>query len=358
MKYLITTAFCFANAITFGQPLKSIDSLVASMYESNNFSGTVLLAKNEKVIYNTTFGYSNQITGTSLQSNTLLNIASTGKIFTALAIAKLVEKGMIDINQPISRYVKTMKIPNADSITVKQLLLHTSGLGNYMTHTDFKAVLDTGTSFHSLLSLVEKTPLAFNIPGLKHQYSNSGYIILGKIIEDVTQQPFEKIIADLITKPAGMATLNYTNTANNYAKGHIRKSPDMPWEVIEKSPTISAPDGGVYTTAADLFKLDRALYSGKIVKPETLKMMQSNTVEASIPGLGKMLYGLGMMRFDHANGVYSWGHNGGMPGFTCEYHHYFLPNGEQYTVIILSNYDRVVRPLFFVIQNLIVENKL
>lgn len=357
MKHLLITFLCFSIFKLNAQTIETVTSKIDELAKKDKFSGTILLAKNNKIILNKTIGYANAETKEKLIETTPLAIASTGKIFTAIVIAKLWEMGKIDLNKPISYYLSDFKIENAETITIKQLLLHTSGLGNYMENKNFVTVTDSANSFHALLPLVQSTPLVFNVPGTKHQYSNSGYLILGKVIEKITGKSYETIVNDWITKVAGMSPLKYNKPSSLFAKGHIRNKQDSTWQVMQRYTNIPAPDGGVYTTAIDLFKLDKALYEGKIIKKSTLEMMQKNSVEATIPGLGKSIYGLGLMQFKYENGAYSWGHIGGMPGFSSDYYHYVLPNKSEYTLIIIANYDRVVRPIYFDIQDLILEDK-
>ncbi|WP_290792495.1 serine hydrolase domain-containing protein [Flavihumibacter sp. UBA7668] len=359
MKYLClipSIFFLLSRPLTTDaqRPL-SIDSIVSPLLEQNKFSGTVLLAKNGTIVYQHTAGFSDASTSTPLSASSLFSIASTGKLFTAVIIEKLIEKGQLRLDQTIDQLLPDAGIPYSKEITIKQLLTHTAGMGNYMMHPRYLEMLDTIRNSETIFQLVKESSGTGTAPGREHLYSNSGYIVLGKIIERVTGLSYEEALQKFILKPAKMEGLVFRRTSpgnKNIATAHLKASDGKTWKPATSAP-FPAADGGLYATAANLLHFDQAFYGNQLIPEKRRKEMLEQAVEASLPGLGKIRYGFGIMRFDYANGSFSLGHNGGFPGYGCEYRHYFLPDGTEYTLIINSNYDRSIRPLLFKIEALL-----
>ncbi|MBC7901824.1 MAG: beta-lactamase family protein [Gemmatimonadaceae bacterium] len=338
-----------------------IDTIVAKLLDRDNFSGTVLVAKNGSVVYSRTAGFSDRSQQQPFSSQTPSSIASVGKMFTAVIAMRLVERGKLNLSKHIADYLPGTKIHNAGKITISQLLNHTSGLGNYMAHSRYAEVAKSAVSSDAFIPLIEEMPAPRLQPGSQYEYSNTGYIILGEILEKITGGTYEDIVRKYVARPCGMEKLNYKIDRAAFginAKGYIRKEGNKEWTSTEPAVPFPAADGGVYTTALDLFRFDQALYSKTMINEGSVKAMRENLVDAVLPGVGKMKYGYGLMRFDYNKGVYSLGHNGGFPGYACEYKHFFFPDKTEYTLIILANYDRVVRPVLFEIQQLILQRKI
>lgn len=356
LKGMFFVVCCNVAAISLSaqQPV-IIDSVVSRLLRQERFSGSVLLAKNGNIVYQRTEGFEDRSKNLPFTPFTVSSIASVGKIFTAAMIEKLVAQGKLQLNQTLDHYLPQYKIPNAQHITLRHLLNHTAGTGNYMQHPRFAALLNNRGNADSLLALVLESASGAQAPGEKHVYSNSGYILLGRIIESVTGKPYKKALQEMIIRPAGMEAFVFQPAKGaNLAQGYVKDQEQ--WKATGVS-TMPAADGGLYTTALDLFRFDKAFYKDRIVDAPHRAEMQNNSVEAELPGLGKMNYGLGLMRFNYSNGAYSYGHNGGFAGFGCEYKHYFLPDGTEYTLIIMSNYDRSIRPLMYWIESLLLDKK-
>lgn len=353
---IIVGSFTISNAIA--QPALAIDSIVNKAIEGDNFSGSILLAKNGEIVYSKTAGYADREMQKPFDFQTTASVASVGKLFTAVVIAKLYESGKIDLSKPINYYLPATRIKNAGLITIEHLLNHTSGLGNYLTHPSYRQLADSSINIERLLRLVEEVPNAHLVPGSMYEYSNSGYIVLGRITEVLTGVSYERAVIDWVVNPASIKAVNFSVNTKAYgknAKGYLRHRQGNNWDFTQTVPPLPSADGGVYTTATDLYKFDKALYAGKLIGLPTLNIMQNRLVDAVLPGIGKTKYGCGLMRFDYEGGAFSFGHNGGCPGYTCEYRHYFLPDKTQYTLIIMSNYDRAIRPILFEIQSLILD---
>jgi CubicO group peptidase (beta-lactamase class C family) len=180
------------------------------------------------------------------------------------------------------------------------------------------------------MKIIVATPLGFDEPGSKFQYNNSGFIVLGKIIEKLERKSYFDVLQERILRPLKMDHSTFTvdfNDPKNFAKGYTK---DLNGTSAPQTSIIPpASDGGLFTTADDLLKFDRAVFEHKIISERMLKEMETPRMSS---------YGYATIVTKIANGI-GYGHNGGMPGYEADYRHFFIGN-DQYTVIILSNHDR------------------
>jgi CubicO group peptidase (beta-lactamase class C family) len=351
--------FLYAENLT-GQVHK-IDSLVDASSQIDQFSGSILIAKNGIVIYEKIAGLADNENMIPNTEKTSFSIASVGKVFTATLITKFVESGRLKLDEPVSTYLPGISIPNMNKITIHHLLSHTSGLGNYMGHADYPNMLNKQLQIDDVIPLISEQPLLFDEPGLRHEYSNSGFIVLGKILENVVGKKYEEILGEMILKPLSMTSTKFSVDRKNekdIAIGYRKSSPRGEWESTINFFPVPLSDGGIFTTSKDLLKFDQDLFSGKILQKETLEKMIQIHSEGEQPGFGKIAYGYGLMLGNFKNQVKSAGHNGGSSGYNAEYRHYLMDVDTSYTIIILSNHERVIRPLFFTIRDMILEHKL
>ena len=206
---------------------KELAAFLEKAAAANAFSGAVLLSKNGQPIFKQAYGLANQNANSLNNLETKFNIGSMNKMFTAVAVAQLAERGKLSFDDTISKHLPDY--PNqaiAAKVTIHQLLTHTSGMGNYQNEK-YLAQLDKMRTVGDLLTLFVNEPLAFE-PGAKWQYSNSGYVVLGAIIEKVSRQSYFDYVKEHIFKPAGMSdTESYEKSANvsNLAIGYTRMNP-------------------------------------------------------------------------------------------------------------------------------------
>jgi len=272
-----------------------------------------------------------------------------------------VESGQLKLNEPVKQYLPGINFPNIDKITIHHLLLHTSGLGNYMSHPGYQYLLNKNLQIDDIIPLIEEQLLVFDEPGLRHEYSNSGYIVLGKILENITGKNYEEILTEQLLKPLSMISTKFTvnrKNAKDIAIGYRKPSPQSEWKSTINIFPVPLSDGGIFTTSRDLLAFDKALFSGKLLQIEALELMTSKQTEGEQPGFGKIYYGYGLMIDNFENHIRSVGHNGGSPGYNAEYRHYIIDKETSYTFIILSNHERVIRPLFFQIQEMILDRRI
>jgi CubicO group peptidase (beta-lactamase class C family) len=362
-QFIFTLGVLLASVQTaFCQTDQELSKRVAEIAEANaggdNFSGSVLLAKNGNIVYEKSFGFADRGKSAPFFDTTASNIASVGKMLTSVLILQLVEEKKLLLSDSIAKHLPNTKIPNADKITVHHLLTHTSGLGTYWQHPDYPKLLKNAVEVDELVRLIEQQQLVFAEPGTRFEYSNSGYIVLGKIIERITGKRYADVLAEKIIKPLDLKNTRLEINRSDFrglAKGHLKPTPTDVWQSNEKQMPTPSSDGGVYATAKDLFRFNQALLGGKLLNKQSLELMKNRHAEMTVPGLGKMNYGYAVMIQNYANDFQSIGHNGGTPGYGAEFQHY-SNNRDEFTLIILSNYDRRVRGLMFKIQEEILKS--
>jgi CubicO group peptidase (beta-lactamase class C family) len=248
-------------------PERKIDSLMQKYYLNGVFNGVVLVAKNGEVIYKKAFGYADREWNIQNTTDTKFRIASISKPFTALLVLQLAASGKIDLNGTISDYIPDYKGKLGDSITIHQLLTHTSGI---LTSLDPEKEAVQERLYHDLRDMIkyaESADLYFQ-PGTGFRYSNHGYYILAYIIEKVTGKRFDTVLRENILELACMSDTRQSNHSlieKKLAKGYEYKLlfgyENAPY--FDDSYTIGA--GGLISTAEDLFLFDRTLYSDKLL---------------------------------------------------------------------------------------------
>ncbi|WP_270568306.1 serine hydrolase domain-containing protein [Bacillus sonorensis] len=242
-----------------------LDAYLMEQESRNHFHGSILLADKNGIILSKGYGYSNYRDKIENGPESRYQIASLTKQFTAVAIMQLHEKGLLKTSDPVQLYLPDY--PNGDRITIKHLLSHTSGIPDFLEEEllDIELTLSTLDQFISLF--VDK-PLEFT-PGQRFSYSNSGYILLAKIIETVTDDSYEHNIQKLIFEPLGMKNSGFfTSPADIF--------PTVGYLAINRG-TVQAPivyghgESGLYSTVEDLYLWDRALYTEKLISESALK---------------------------------------------------------------------------------------
>ena len=292
------------------------------------FNGAVLVRRGEFVLREG-FGTADAQEREPVTPSTRFNIGSAGKILTSLSIAILVDRGDVALDSPIARYLDTLP-PAAAGITVAQLLDHTSGLGDYLVPAN-RAIIESATTASQLLPLAVASPPAF-VPGSRRSYSNSGFVVLGAIVEKVSRRSYAEFVQREILDVLGMADTRLDGTGA--AEPMTRLSPSGPLAHPEPSPfrgQRASPAGGVVSTVDDLSRLLSAMGTDRIVRRETLARFLSPRPDpsgsAGIQGLGFNVRSLPRLRI---------GHGGGAPGVNAEVAA-FPASGWQ--LIVLSNND-------------------
>jgi D-alanyl-D-alanine carboxypeptidase len=320
-------------------PARELQSYFDSLATENKLSGAVLVAKDGVTIASKAAGIANKATGAPIVLNTKFNLGSLNKMFTAVAIAQLAQAGRLSFTDTISRHLAAY--PNkevADKVTIHQLLTHTSGMGLYWNEK-FMAQRERLTTVAAHLPLFTSDPLSFP-PGDKFQYSNSGYMVLGAIIEKLSGQDYYSYVQEHVYKPAGMSETGFYEPGQetpNLAIGYTRMGPDgKPLEGIRDNTNLrevkGGPAGGGYSTVGDLVKFHAALRSYKLLNEEYTKLVTTGKVDAGGP-IGRYAYGFGDKVF---GGKHIIGHNGGSAGISANFEMYPELG---YTTVLLMNSD-------------------
>jgi len=282
------------------QPARRLHSIVNAYYQLGLFNGNVQITEKGKTIFMRSYGYADRSAGKKNTAATRFNAYSITKPVTATVILKLVGEGKLDLEQRLSSFYPSL--PGSDSITIRHLLSHTSGIYNY--NNDFSMPV---SSEKEMITWLEKKPLGFQ-PGSQFRYCNTGYFILGFIIEKITGISYEAAVQHYVLIPAGMRDsgfdLRQVSDAQK-AKGYIyingKKSEEAPvWDYRE---LYSA--GGMYTTVADLQRFHRAMQDGKLL-PDSMIQLSYTPYQKN--------YGLGWFA-DSIAGKKIVSHSGGATGF-------------------------------------------
>jgi CubicO group peptidase (beta-lactamase class C family) len=246
---------------------------------------------------------------------TRFNLGSMNKMFTAVAIAQLVEEGKLGWDDPVGKHLPDYPNPEVrEKVTIRQLLSHTSGLGSYWNERFAKKRGEIRTVSDYLALFSDEKP-AF-APGSRFEYSNAGFIVLGAIVEKVTGRSYFEHVKKRVFEPAGMTATDWPEAPQRgarYAVGYTGAPPSLRRNEDEL-PNRGGPAGGGYSTVDDLVAFARALAGGKLVKRETLALMTTPASKDGPPGFG---YGFGFGIVSDGRAV-SFGHNGGAPGVSAE----------------------------------------
>lgn len=287
-----------------------IDSLI-KLKNPRPFNGVILITKNGKTEFSKAYGFVNFKTEVPLNMDSQFEIMSNTKQITAVLLLKEVEKGNVNLQSPIKKYLPSLNKTWADSVTVHQLLNHTHGI------TD-----------------LEK-PLAFK-PGSDYKYGNLSNNLLGEIIENVSHKSYRKLAESLFKSLKMKNTFCFSqNDRRNLVYGHVNK--DNVFKVVDSSfiNNENLPADGVVTTAKDLTIWNSDLHKGKILKPETYKLMTTSSVlsQHDVFGKEKMGYGYGI-RIAENNGIKYLGHTGLGDGFASM--NIYIPKSDV-SIIVLEN---------------------
>lgn len=335
---------------------RELEAFVKKLADADVFSGTVLLAKDGQPIYKGAFGIANKDFNAPNKIATKFNLGSMNKMFTSVAIAQLAERGKLSFDDPLSKFIPDF--PNkeaAEKIKIKHLLSHTAGLGGYFSpkwNETSRAAIRTVDDMMKRLSEDEKTT-QFE-PGSKWQYSNSGMLVLGKVIEVAGGQNYFDYVRENIYKPAGMSNTDcyeLDRVNPNLAVGYNKEFNDQGYTFTNNvfaHVLRGGPQGGGYSTVEDLLKFDAALRSGKLVGKTYVDQLLSAKPELNSPG-----YGFGFS-VEEDRGVTIVGHGGGFLGINSNLD-MFLGTG--WTAIVMSNYSGGAGPIQEKMQNLVLSGR-
>lgn len=334
--------------------VKQIDSLFTALHKEGKLNGNVLIAEKGNVIYKKSFGLRDEANQLPLDENSIFELASVSKQFTAMGIVLLKEGGKLSYDDKLAKFFP--ELASYGDITVRQLLNHTSGLPDYMElmyfNWDWKQI---ATNKDMIAKLAEIKPAALFQPGEKFEYSNTGYALLGSIIEKASGMSFGDYLDKSIFKPLGMTNTFVYNRRlaprdiKNYAYGYVfdeNKNKVLPDNVPDASMVVwldgIVGDGTVNSTTGDMLKWDRALYGTKLVSKQALDEIFATV---TLPDGSVTDYGFGWFVKNDTDFGKVVGHSGGWPGYNT-YIDRHITNDK--TIIVLLNNESSAQPVKFV----------
>jgi CubicO group peptidase (beta-lactamase class C family) len=310
-----------------------VDDYMRARVELEHFSGAICLARGGEPLISKGYGLANREHDVPNSPLTKFRLASLTKQFTATAIMLLQQQGQLQAHDPVRMYLDGC--PAAwDMITIHHLLSHTSGIPN---HTDFPetwATIGLPRTVAELIASFKDRPLDF-APGQRWNYSNSGYILLGAIIEQVAEQSYEQFMRERIFEPLGMFDSGYDRASPivpRRASGYLRHDGAIVNAAyIDMSIPYAA--GALYSTVGDLYLWDQALSTERLITHQLLDVMYTPAPIAAPPGYVDYGYGWAIYRTFKRDCV---GHSGGIFGFSTQLLRFL---DDRMLIIVLSNLE-------------------
>ncbi len=331
------------SVIACGQSLEDkLDEYMSANARAGKFNGSVLVAKDGKILLQKGYGWRDAAKQIKHNENSIFQIGSITKQFTATIILYLQERGKLNVKDNLGKYIPDF--PHGDSITIEQLLSHTSGVYNYTRDAKFMATEAVKPiAIDSLIRVFKNRRLDFT-PGSRFSYSNSGYVLLGYVIQKASGKSYEQMAHEVIFRPLQMQHTGFDFKALKdpaRSTGYFSLSGDtVAAPIVDSSVSYSA--GAIYSTTEDLYKWHKVLYTEKVVKQSSLK-------QAFTPVKDKYGYGWVM---DSISGKAIITHNGGIFGFTSDMMR--IP-ADSACIILLSNKPEnlgpITRTLFKILYN-------
>ncbi|KAA8787546.1 beta-lactamase family protein [Paenibacillus amylolyticus] len=308
--------------------LSAINSYLESKYQKEEFSGAVLVSKNNEILFNAGIGIANREHQIKCTHETKFRIGSITKQFTSMAIMMLSEQGFLSEGDRLAKFFPLC--PYGESITIHHLLTHTSGIPNITQLQDFKKLMKEYTPLHISIELIMKLPLDFQ-PGSQFRYSNSGYLLLAYLIEMITGQSYEEFLIENIFSPLSMNSSGpdkYKEIILQRASGYEfdHKIGIVNSDFIDMS--IASGGGNLLSTTEDLYKWELALTSNTLVSNKAMQRLFTDY------GFG---YGYGWFVKDeliYNKALKSVYHGGGIVGFKNRITRYL---DEHVCIIVLNN---------------------
>lgn len=280
-----------------------LDSVLNILDEKNQFMGSLAVSEKGKVIYARAVGYSNYELEVKSNVKTKYRVGSISKVFTSTLVFLSIDEGKMALKDPLSKYFKDF--PKGDEITISQLLNHHSGIYNFTNVNDYLDWCTMRFSREEILKKIIDNGFAFE-PGAKGEYSNSNYVLLTFILEDVWEKTYSELINKKIAKPLGLTHTkvgDVIDVTNNECYSYSYVSGWKKSYATDMSVPLGA--GAIISTPTDLNKFSWALFSGEIISEESLasvKEMKDN-------------FGRGIFQYPYKTKV-AYGHTGGIDSFS------------------------------------------
>lgn len=301
-----------------------MDEVVRASVEAEEFSGSVLVARDGEVLLDRGYGLANREWSIPNDGDTKFRLGSVTKQFTAVAIMILNERGLVDLDAPVKTY-----LPDApaawDGVTVRHLLTHTSGVPSFTDFDDYEALKTLPATMDSLIARFRDRPLDFQ-PGEGWDYSNSGYVVLTAVVEKASGESYADFVAETLFQPLGMNDSGYDSHAAILPHRASGYAPTARGIVNADYVDMSIPQGAgaLYSTTRDLLKWEQGLFGGRLLSPASLTLLTT-------PVRNRYAFGLVVTE---AGGNTTVAHSGGIEGFNT---HMAYDPARRMTVIVLGN---------------------
>ena len=340
------------DQLSVSEFVQELDAYLKTNTEKDLFSGVVLAAREGKPIFKKAYGMADRERNISNQVNTKFCIGSMQKMFTAVAIAQLVEQGKLSYDDLIGKYLGADWILSevGEKVKISHLLSHTSGIAELLDDEFYKfAVAGTYRTLEDRKPIVKEKSLTFE-PGTRWEYCNTGFILLMAIIEKVTDRNYSDYIKEHIFDPADMDNTIDTfrnKTLSNLAMGYdkVQEEGKAFWRNTGFFGKIGSPPSGGFSTVDDLLKFAEALRSDLLISRESKELLMSVKARSS-----SMNYGYGFIIESSRKFGRVVGHGGAAPGVSSNFR-MFVDKG--YAMIILSNYSEASLPVSGKIRSLL-----
>ena len=301
-----------------------MQEIVQSYVASKQFMGSVLVAQNGKVIFDKAYGFADLEWDVPNTPSTKFRLGSVTKQFTAASILLLEERGKLKTDDPVKKYMPDAP-PAWEKVTIFNLLTHTSGIPSFTGFPDYASTEAIATTPEKLVARFRDKPLEFQ-PGEKWNYSNSGYVLLGYLIEKITGESYGQFVQENIFNPLKMKDSGYDSNSTiipHRASGYTPTDKGISHAgYIDMTIPLSA--GGLYSTTEDLLRWEEGLFGGKLLSTTSLQKLTT-------PFKNDYAFGLAVHQ---VNGHKLIEHGGGIEGFNTELAYY--PD-EKLTVAVLAN---------------------
>ncbi|MBV9075365.1 MAG: beta-lactamase family protein [Acidobacteria bacterium] len=305
-----------------------------SQASADEFSGAVLVARHGRPIFREAYGFADRDRKIANTPETRFRLGSMNKIFTAVAVLQLVQAGKIGLDDAVGKFIRDY--PNqevATKVKIKHLLTHTGGTGDIFG-PEYDAHRNELRTLADYVKLYGNRGLDFE-PGTNRAYSNYGFLLLGRIIEEVSGKSYDDYVQEHIFAPAGMTRTGAEpedTAVPDRAIAYTKPGPNASWTPNTDSlPYRGTSAGGGYSTVDDLMHFANALTSNQLLNAKSLDLLING--EPMTPGGRSLPFGSGGRNWD---GVKYFGHNGGFPGMNTDME---ISPQSGYTIIVLSNFD-------------------
>ncbi|HEY3515577.1 MAG TPA: serine hydrolase, partial [Gammaproteobacteria bacterium] len=308
-------------AVAFAQDVARMDALVSARVADKSFMGAVLVARGDQVILSKGYGFANLEWNLPNTPSTKFRLGSITKQFTAAAILLLAEQGKLSLDDPLKKHWPNAP-PAWGAVTIFHLLTHSSGIPSFTSGAEFLQWKLQPSTPEQTIAHVRDQPLEFT-PGDRMSYSNSGYVLLGMIVERVSGKSYAEYLRDSIFKPLGMNDTGYDVSATilpQRAAGYSPGFSNAPYTDM----TVPHGAGGLYSTTEDLLRWTQGLFGGRLLSAASLEKMTT-------PYRGDYAFGVSVTSMSGRKTI---SHGGGIEGFNTQLNYY--PDS-QVTVAVLAN---------------------